>query len=143
MIIYCINCASPTDNPKFCSRSCSASFNNRGIQRHGRPLKSCLFCENMTRNKFCSRVCSSRYRHRDADPKLTNRLAQSRYRAKGYRRLHPDADPIKIKTIYKNCPEGYEVDHIIPLSLGGWHHEDNLQYLLAIENRRKSNKFIG
>ena len=68
---------------------------------------------------------------------------QSLYRAKGYRLLAPGADKQKIKEIYLNCPAGYEVDHIVPLSLGGLHHEDNLQYLTIEENRRKGNRWIG
>jgi 5-methylcytosine-specific restriction endonuclease McrA len=36
------------------------------------------------------------------------------------------------------CPVGYEVDHAIALSNGGPHHQDNLQYLPAMENRRKN-----
>ena len=34
----------------------------------------------------------------------------------------------------------HEVDHIIPISKGGKHHENNLQILTAIENRKKYNK---
>jgi 5-methylcytosine-specific restriction endonuclease McrA len=51
----------------------------------------------------------------------------------------------KIKQIYKNCPKGYEVDHIIPLNsklICGLHVEWNLQYLTPTENQRKSNKLI-
>ena len=109
-------------------------------------MKLCIQCNNHLgprQNKFCSRACTMKHRHRDADSKLSNRLRQSRYRAKGYRKLHPNANPEKIKSFYKNCPTGYEVDHIVPLSLGGWHHEDNLQYLTIIENRTKSNRYIG
>jgi hypothetical protein len=49
-------------------------------------------------------------------------------------------DISKIKEFYKNCPDGYEVDHIIPLSKGGSHCLSNLQYLTISENRKKSNK---
>lgn len=34
----------------------------------------------------------------------------------------------------------HEVDHIIPISRGGLHHQDNLQILTWIENRKKGNK---
>lgn len=45
-----------------------------------------------------------------------------------------------MKLIYLHCPEGYVVDHIIPLSKGGLHHEDNLQYLPKNINLRKGSK---
>jgi len=49
-----------------------------------------------------------------------------------------------IKTIYANCPEGYHVDHVIPLQgklVSGLHIESNLQYLPASENAKKFNKY--
>jgi len=35
----------------------------------------------------------------------------------------------------------YHVDHIIPLSIGGAHHQDNLRILTATENLKKSKKY--
>ena len=46
----------------------------------------------------------------------------------------------QIKYIYENCPAGHEVDHIMPLSRGGLHTPENLQYLTIRENRQKGAK---
>lgn len=51
-----------------------------------------------------------------------------------------------IRVFYLNCPEGKEVDHIVPLqgeNVSGLHILDNLQYLTREENRKKHNKFEG
>ena len=147
MIIYCPVCNIPHNNPRFCSRSCSASYNNTGKRRHGRPPNNCKECGNLTKTSkqvFCSIQCSAASRKQDTQHlRATNREGQSRYRAKKYRVVDPNANKAVIKEIYKNCPDGYEVDHIIPLSRGGTHHENNLQYLTILDNRRKNNRLVG
>jgi hypothetical protein len=55
------------------------------------------------------------------------------------------ADLEKINKFYIECPDGYTVDHIIPLSgkfVSGFHVDYNLQYLTRSENSKKNNIFI-
>lgn len=54
-----------------------------------------------------------------------------------------DEEKKLIGKFYKNCPKGYEVDHIIPVSKGGLHCLSNLQYLTVTENRQKWCKIIN
>lgn len=76
------------------------------------------------------------------------------YVARAYARLRkikcltpPDADKIKLIWFYDEAKRltlftgvKHEVDHIIPVSKGGLHHQDNLQVLPWLENRAKGAK---
>ena len=46
----------------------------------------------------------------------------------------------ELKTEETEIP--YEVDHIIPISKGGLHHQNNLQVITRTENRSKGNKIL-
>lgn len=76
--------------------------------------------------------------------KKNNRANVAKYKAKKLLATPAWADLDKIREFYANCPEGYHVDHIIPLQgeyISGLHVENNLQYLLARDNLSKGNKF--
>lgn len=76
--------------------------------------------------------------------KLFSRINSAKRRAVKLSRTPSWSNLEKIKQIYKDCPNGYHVDHIIPLQgklVSGLHVENNLQYLTAKENLSKSNKF--
>ena len=144
----CRHCnATLTKKQIFCNSSCAASFNNKGVRRHGKEKQNCLVCSNPTKSnerKYCSRVCFGiASRKTDKHKQARNAAAQSKYRAHNYRVVAPDADKKAIKEIYLNCPHGYEVDHIIPLARGGLHHQNNLQYLPKLVNRKKGKKMVG
>ena len=83
------------------------------------------------------------------NPEVVNAIS-AKWRARKFSQMPKDADLKKIATFYdeaqrqtKETGVQHHVDHIIPLSRGGLHHQDNLQVLTAEENLRKSNKLIG
>jgi hypothetical protein len=68
----------------------------------------------------------------------------AQYRADRQDRTPSWVDLRVIKEFYLSCPEGYHVDHIVPLrgkNVSGLHVLENLQYLLAEDNMSKGNKF--
>ena len=102
--------------------------------RHGKidSYWKCKTCESVA-----ARERHARNRH---DPVYQGKKNHHRNAYRARLSIPCDADLVKLKEIYQNCPEGHEVDHIIPLSRGGLHHQDNLQYLTREQNRSKSNK---
>lgn len=158
-MLKCIHCHKELfgrDQKKFCSKSCSASHNNKGLRRHSKPesrwsmVKSCKTCGKETaRPVYCSNECNPKKKtHLKEEEKqklYRARMNESwaRYMAKRKNQTPENADIKAIQQFYANCPKGYEVDHIIPLSKGGLHTLENLQYLTIGENRKKSNKIMA
>jgi len=57
----CLRCGNATKNPKFCSTSCAASFNNKIVKIKKKPR--CLNCGlNIARgHKYCNNKCQGEY----------------------------------------------------------------------------------
>ena len=88
-------------------------------------------------NAYC-KVCQSKETSRSQPAR------QAKYKASGIARVVGWSDLEKISAFYAGCPEGYHVDHIVPLqgiNVSGLHVLNNLQYLTAEDNIRKNNKF--
>ncbi len=72
-----------------------------------------------------------------------------RYRGRKKKQMPSDVDHNEIVKFYKEAERLTEetgiihhVDHIIPLSKGGLHHQSNLQVLTKEENLKKGNKIL-
>lgn len=102
-------------------------------------------------SKYCSPKCSSDSRYLGEDHKraILNSVSATR-RANISRAFDKTADINKINEFYiqakflsKQIGIPHEVDHIVPVSKGGKHHENNLQILTRSENRRKASKYVS
>lgn len=72
-MILCINCNKETSNKKFCSSSCSASYNNR--RRERKITKKCAYCNSiLTRsdNTYCNTQCFQKAQNQE---RINNFLA--------------------------------------------------------------------
>jgi len=71
----------------------------------------------------------------------------AKYRAAKRNAVTEDSDFEIIKKIYEKCKRvseetgiPHDVDHIVPISKGGLHHQDNLRIITSSENRSKGNR---
>lgn len=156
---YCPKCQTPhTLAGTFCSRSCANSRERsaevkekiresvkKTYDRQGSKIKGRAGWQYTQEDRDKKRQSSlamwdrkGRKQRSDDERKTLNKMRVMAYRARKYNATPVDADKQLIKVIYDMCPTGYEVDHIIALAEGGQHHENNLQYLPALENRKKN-----
>ena len=117
-----------------------------------KPMFTCLICGTEkeksyhSKNLYCSHQCAQRASRVPRDETYYKRKrsianeAWQRYHAKQKAQTPADENIQALQEFYANCPNGYEVDHIVPISKGGLHSLSNLQYLPWLDNRRKSDK---
>ena len=97
-------------------------------------------------NKEKLNACSRAYYEANKDKFLAK---DAKRRALKVPALLPTTDDKLIQNLYKQRElmskkhnEVYHVDHIIPLSIGGAHHQDNLRIITAKENLKKHDEYI-
>jgi 5-methylcytosine-specific restriction endonuclease McrA len=148
---HCKNCnitlPQEKKNNAFCSRSCAASYNNSQSPKRKATFHNCPGCGISTRDSdgvYCSSDCyqSNRAFVPDEVKRTRRNEVSANYRSSLKNQTPNNADRAAMREFYLKCPEGYEVDHIVPISKGGLHTLENLQYLTITENRRKGNKII-
>lgn len=111
---------------KKCNEVLPLSAFNKNISNHDGAQAYCVECTSTYMTRYSDRGAKQRTKVSKAMP--------------------PWVDEFKIKEIYSKCPDGYHVDHIIPLqgiNVCGLHVPWNLQYLPAKDNISKSNKYDG
>jgi hypothetical protein len=99
--------------------------------------------EKRSREKNYSAYLESTKEWRKANLKYDAHRAKL-YRMRKAQQVPPWANIEAIKQVYLTCPDGYHVDHVIPLKgklVSGLHVETNLQHLPARENMQKRNKY--
>lgn len=113
-MVQCFNCSKQTDNPKFCSRSCAVTFNNKNNPKRKRKRK-CVSCERLilSSRQFCSECFENRPKRWD-DRKEANRF----YVKQSRKRLKTKAVDYKggscVKCGYSLCHAALEFHHLDP-----------------------------
>lgn len=116
-------------------------MHNARLQRHGNPRFVNPKCNRDGNYKARARIKSAEWKKAHAE--LNSSFNQAR---KTRMRKSSKQERQVIKQFYLDCPEGFVVDHILPINhsaVSGLHCICNLQYLPKSDNSHKSNKFDG
>lgn len=126
----CLNCEKETLNPKFCSKSCSASLNNK-LSPKRKISKRCSMCTNIVRN-YRSKLCEFHWNEhqKNKNENFKNRTLKYYRTKKCLNKLHKSSLHAHIRVLArswfkelskkpcKNC--GYskhvELCHIKPIA---------------------------
>lgn len=122
-----------------CSK-CEKVLNTEFFRNYGSMCEQCLYSYGS--NKYFANKDQHRDWNRNWRKNNPHKAAESsaKRRSNKLNQTPEDADLKLIEYIYMHCPPGWHVDHIIPLSKGGLHHQDNLCYLWELDNLSKKDK---
>ena len=91
-------------------------------------------------NKEYAAKAGAKWRKENPEKVYTKR---AKYRANRHNACTPTTCHKTIALFELHKPEGYHLDHKVPLNKGGLHHQDNLMYVPANLNLRKSDKLLS
>ena len=128
----CVSCSIKRNLPKLYDKDLMSKYRTKE--------KIDLYWQN---HKDKIKEIDNRY-NKSEKGKIVNTNKSAKRRAKVKNQLPTDANFDIIKEIYTECRRlsletgiPHEVDHIIPIAKGGLHHQDNLQIITMVENRKK------
>lgn len=138
----CLKCETSTTNPKFCSRSCAAAYNNSLAPKRKAATGVCADCGGTTsgRRRVRCRLCSDEKRRTAENRTIADIQGAARYQVSAYIRSHARSVLIRIGRPKECASCGYnihvEVSHRRPIAdfpdtarLDEVNHPDNLDYL--------------
>lgn len=115
--MFCANCNTPTNNPKFCSQSCSASYTNRVSPKRRLGKHSCKIC--LKPIKAGRSYCQNCFGSKTKDLTLEEAIYRHLHRSSAFALVRSRA-----RAVFKGLPQvcqtcGYdkhvEVCHIKPI----------------------------
>ncbi len=117
--MFCINCLVKTKNPKFCSRSCAAIFNNKTFHKRKPKIIICFRCNNQLkpRKRICD-ICSPKINWNET----TYAQVKGLRKYQKHSRIRDLARKTYIKSEHPKCCSNcgynkhFEVCHIKPIS---------------------------
>ena len=126
-------------NPELTKQKVAAKYhNNAEVLKEKRRM---AYANNADSERGVAKLRSREWRKNN--PGHRNALKR-KYVADKFNRTPSWADMSLIVEFYSKCPEGHHVDHMYPLRgkyVSGLHVIENLQYLPAVENLRKNNRY--
>lgn len=120
---------------KYCTSCTSIKNTSEFYYNSSKPSGMSDLCKEC--NKTARKECYAK------DPQKELHLNDVRKRNRDKLQTPKWANLEAIAEFYRNRPEGYHVDHIVPLNgvdVSGLHVLENLQYLLAKDNLSKGNR---
>lgn len=115
----CLNCGTQTDNPKFCRRSCAASYNNRMFPKRQKTeeLPRCSDCGKQLTHKKSIKCQSCHHSGRIEDKTLGEVIYTQHHKSSAFALVRTRARAIIPKCPCQKC--GYdkhtEVCHLRPI----------------------------